>query len=262
MTAPVLALRGVRLVRDGRAVLDGIDWDVRPGQHWVVLGPNGSGKTSLARLASGWAHPSAGEVEVAGERLGHTDVRRLRPRVALASAAVAGLLRPELVAVDAVAAARHGALAPWWHPADGEGRRLAVAALERVGGAGLADRRIGTLSSGEAQRVLLARALVVDPVLVVLDEPAAGLDLAAREDLVAALAGLVAAGDGAPPVVLVTHHVDEIAPGFTHALLLGAGRVVAAGPVASTLTAAHLSACFGRPLHLEHRHGRWWAWGA
>jgi iron complex transport system ATP-binding protein len=257
---PVLAMRGVRVLRDGTAVVDGVDWEVRPGHHWVVLGPNGAGKTSLVRLAGGWAHPSSGEVEVAGRRLGRTDVRALRPLVALASAALGDLLRPDLEAVDAVATARSGALEPWWHPADEDGRRLAEQALARVGAANLAGRRLGTLSSGERQRVLIARALVVDPALVVLDEPAAGLDLAAREDLVAAVAALTA-DPGGPPVVLVTHHVDEIAPGFTDVLMLRAGRPVAAGPLGATLTEANLSACFGRPLRLEHRHGRWWAWG-
>lgn len=253
-------MRAVRVVRDGAAVVDGVDWEVHRGRHWVVLGPNGAGKTSLVRLASGWAHPSSGEVEVAGRRLGRTDVRTLRPLVGLASAALGDLLRPDVEAVDAVATARSGALEPWWHPADDEGRRRAEEALARVGAGGLAGRRIGTLSSGERQRVLLARALVVDPALVVLDEPAAGLDLAGREDLVAAM-GALAADRAGPPVVLVTHHVDEIAPGFTHALLLRAGRVLAAGPLDTTVTEATLSACFGRPLRRERRHGRWWAWG-
>jgi iron complex transport system ATP-binding protein len=258
-TGAVLSMRAVRVVRDGNAVVDGVDWEVHRGHHWVVVGPNGAGKTTIARLAAGWAHPSSGEVEVAGRRLGRTDVRSLRPLVALASAAVGGLLRPEVIAADAVATALSGALEPWWHRAGPDDRTRAEAALARVGAGALAGRRIGTLSSGEQQRVLLARALVVDPALVVLDEPAAGLDLAAREDLVAAM-GELTADDAGPPVVLVTHHVDEIGPGFTDALLLRAGRVVAAGPIATTLTADHLSACFGRPLNLERRSGRWWAW--
>ncbi len=258
MTSPVLDLRGIRLVRDGATILDGVDWSVAPAERWVVLGPNGSGKTSLVRIASMWLHPSAGSVEVAGGVLGRVDVRRHRTRIAVVSAAVADLLRPGITVLDAVLTAKHAALEPWWHDYDDADRATASASLERFGVARFAARTFGTLSSGERQRVLLARALAADPAVVLLDEPMAGLDLAAREDLVGRLAAL-AADPASPPLVLVTHHVDELPPGFTHCLLLRDGRVLAAGPLDDVLTEASLSATFGVPLRLERRHGRWWS---
>jgi iron complex transport system ATP-binding protein len=259
MSDVVLALRGVRLVAGEREILTDIGWEVREGERWVVLGRNGSGKTSLVRIASLYLHPSAGEVEVLGERLGHTDVRRLRTRIGLASSAMADQLRAGLVALDVVMTAKHAALEPWWHRYDDADRTRAAALLGRLGVGGLAERTFGTLSSGERQRVLLARTLMTEPGLVLLDEPTAGLDLTGREELVAALAAL-AADPASPPTVLVTHHVDEIPPGFTHALLLREGRILAAGPLRSTLTSANLSRCFDLSLRLEERDGRFSAW--
>ncbi len=258
---PALRLIDVRLVRGRRALLDGIDWTVRRNERWVVLGRNGSGKTSLVRIASLYLHPSAGVVEVLGETLGRTDVRTLRTRVGVASSSLAQQLRPQLTAVEVVMTAKHAALEPWWHRYDDADRDRAVAQLERLGVAHLAEREVGSLSSGEQQRTLLARTLMTDPGLLLLDEPTAGLDLAGREELVASLAGL-AADPTAPATVLVTHHVDEIPPGFTHALLLREGRVLAAGPLEETLTADALSACFGLSLTLERRGLRWSAWSA
>ena len=253
-----LSLRGVGFVRDGRAILRGIDWDVEPGQRWVVLGPNGCGKTTLVRIASMWEHPSTGAVTVLGGQLGKVDVRRHRQQVAVVSAAVANMLRPGIDALDVVLAAGNGALEAWWHTYTDDDRAAALAALDRFGAGTLAGRTFGTLSSGERQRVLLARALASEPGLVLLDEPFAGLDLGAREDLIERLAALAADVTG-PPLVLVTHHVDEIPPGFTHGLLLAAGAVVAAGPLDDVLTGEALSATFGRPLLLERRHGRFWS---
>ena len=254
-----LALRDVSLVRDGRALLDHVSWTVAPHERWVVLGRNGSGKTSLVRLASLYLHPSSGEVEVLGQILGRTDVRELRKRIGVASSAFAAQLRPELTATEVVMTAKHAALEPWWHRYDDADRARAVAQLARLGVEHLADRSLGTLSSGEQQRVLLARTLMTDPGLVLLDEPTAGLDLGGREELVASLA--VLAGDPASPaVILVTHHVDEIPPGFTHVLMLHRGKVLAAGPLDETLTAERLSACFELPLELERRGRRYGAW--
>ena len=257
---PVLALRRVSLVRDGRAILDGIDWRVAPGERWVVLGPNGSGKTSLCRLAGLWLHPTKGDVDVLGRRLGRTDVRELRTRLGMTSQALADLLRPGLRAVDLVMTGRHAALAPYWHRYDDADRERAARLLARFGCAGLAAARYATLSAGERQRVLLARALMGDPPLLLLDEPAAGLDLAGREQLAAMLAD-VAADRSTAAVVLVTHHVDEIPRGFTHELLLSRGRIAAQGPIADTLTAENLSRCFGLRLALARQGGRWTAWG-
>ena len=256
--APALRLAGVGLDLDGRRVLDDVGWSVARGERWVVLGRNGSGKTSLLRIASLYLHPSEGTVEVLGERLGHTDVRRLRARVGVASAAMADLLRPALPAVDVVMTAKHAALEPWWHDYGESDRARALALLDRLGCAALAGQRFGTLSSGERQRVQLARTLMADPGLLLLDEPTAGLDLGGREDLVRRLADL--AGDATtPPTVLVTHHVEEIPPSFGHALLLRDGRVQAAGPIDDVLTAEALSVCFGVPLELERRDDRWTA---
>ena len=255
MTA-ALSLRGVGLTRGGRDLLDGVDWDVQPGTGWVVLGANGSGKTSLVRIASLYEHPSRGTVDVLGERLGRTDVRRLRRRVALVSHAMADMVRPMLTATDVVMCARHGALEPWWHTYGSDDVERARQLLRHDGLDRLADRPFGSLSSGERQRVLLARTRMTDPGLVLLDEPTAGLDLGGREDLVDAL-DRMCADPAAPPVVLVTHHVEEIPPAFTHLLALAAGRPLASGPIADVLDDDLLTRCFGLPLHLERRGARW-----
>ena len=257
--ADVLMLTGVRLIRDGNTILDGIDWRVRPRERWVMLGPNGSGKTSLCQIVSFYLHPSAGSVSVLGGELGRVDVRALRIRIGLTSAALAAMMPPRLTAEQIVVAGKHAALAHWWHTYDEADWTHARRALARVGCLDHAGQRFGTLSSGERQRVLLARALMRDPDLLVLDEPTAGLDLAGREQLIQTLAGL-ARDRSAPALVMVTHHVDEIPPGFTHAMLLASGQIVAAGPIAQVLTNDRLSACFGLALDIEHRHGRWRAW--
>jgi iron complex transport system ATP-binding protein len=254
-----LRLTNVSLVRDGRRILDEITWRVLPQDRWVVLGANGSGKTSLVRIASLYLHPSSGAVSVLGERLGQTDVRSLRTRVGVASSALSGQLRPELTALDVVMTAKHAALEPWWHTYDEADRAQARTQLTRLGIGAYAERSIGTLSSGEQQRVLLARALMTAPGLLLLDEPTAGLDLGGREQLVGGLAAL-AADPTAPAMVLVTHHVDEIPPGFTHALLLREGRLLAKGPIDRVLTSATLSTCFGVPLSLSRHGRRWSAW--
>jgi iron complex transport system ATP-binding protein len=251
-----LRLAGVSVVRNGTTILDALDWTVGAGERWVVLGLNGSGKTTLLRVASLYLHPTTGEVEVVGGRLGRVDVRRWRTRIGLVSPAFADLLRPTVTVVDVVMSAREAALETWWHRYGPEDHAHALDLLERTGTAALADRTFGTLSSGERQRVLLARSLWGDPGLVLLDEPTAGLDLGAREDLVTRLAAL-AASTSTPPTVLVTHHVEEIPAGFTHALLLREGRVVAQGRLGSVLTAGTLSTTFGLALTLDRQDGRY-----
>ena len=258
MTEPVLDLSGITRSIDGVDVLRGIDWQVWPGQHWVILGPNGSGKTTLVRIASMWTHPSSGTVTVLGESLGRTDVRVLRTRVGFASAAMADLLRPDIEVVDVVMTARNAALEPWWHRYDESDRRRALDALDHVGCGYLADRRFGACSSGERQRVLLARALSIDPSVILLDEPTAALDLAGREQLVATLEDLAARED-TPPIALVTHHVEEIPANFSHALLLSEGRALATGPIDEVITAPRLSSCFGLELALDRQDGRFTA---
>lgn len=257
---PPLRLRAVSYVRDGRAILDRIDWSVRDGERWLVLGANGSGKTTLLRIAALYEHPSSGSVDVLGERLGRTDVRTLRRRIGFASAALATQFRTDLRALDVVVTARYAALEPWWHHYSEADLAHAWACLERMGVGAFAEHRLGTLSSGEQQRVFLARTLMNDPALLLLDEPSARLDLAGREELVRALGELVR-DPQAPALVLVTHHVDEVPPGMTHALLLRDGRIVTAGPITRALTSESLTACFGLPLHLERRAGgRFSAW--
>jgi iron complex transport system ATP-binding protein len=251
-----LRLAGVGVVIDRTPILRDVDWTVARHERWVVLGPNGAGKTTLLRLASLYLHPSTGTVDVLGQRLGRTDVRRLRTRIGLVSPALAGMLRDAIPAVEVVMSAREAALETWWHEYGEKDRSAAVALLDRLGVGGLAARPFGALSSGERQRVLLARALWGDPGLVLYDEPTAGLDLGAREDLITRLADL-AADPATPPLVLVTHHVEEIPPGFTHALLVGDGRIAAQGPLAEVLTAPALSSLFGLPLALDRRDGRY-----
>ncbi len=254
-----LRLEGVSLVRDGRDILRGIDWSVRGDERWVVLGPNGCGKTTLIRLASLYLHPSRGRLWVLGHELGRTDVRTLRTRVGVASQSFADLLRADLLVADVVMTAKNGALEPWWHSYDDADRERARSLLDRVGIAALAERTFGTLSSGERQRVQLARTLMGDPSLLLLDEPTAGLDLGGREDLVTRL-GVLAMDPTTPPTVLVTHHVEEIPQGFTHLLLVKAGQVLAAGPLDEHLTAANLTNLFELPLALSCEDGRWRAW--
>lgn len=259
--AESLRLDDVSFRRDGRAILDRVSLTVRADERWLVLGANGSGKTTLLRIAALYEHPSDGSVSVLGERLGSTDVRALRRRVGYASAALADQFRPDLTALDVVMTARYAALEPWWHRYDQVDRDRASRCLADMDVAHLAGRSLGTLSSGERQRVFLARTRMNDPAVVLLDEPSARLDLGGREQLVAALQQM-ASDQTAPPVVLVTHHVDEVPPGTTHALLLRAGRVLTCGPLEVALTAESLSECFGLPLELERRpDGRFTAWG-
>lgn len=257
---PALRLDRIVVERSGRRILDEVTLHVAADEHWLVLGANGSGKTTLLRIAAMYDHPSSGTVRVLGEQLGRTDVRRLRRRVGYASAALAAQFRPELSAADTVMTARYAALEPWWHQYTDDDRRRARECLTMMGVGELADRSLATLSSGEQQRVFLARTLMNDPGVVLLDEPSARLDLGGREQLVQALAELARAVDG-PPIVLVTHHVDEVPEGVTHALLLRDGRAVAQGPIEDALTADTLSECFAMPLALERRpDGRLSAW--
>jgi len=258
--AVVLNLSQVSFTRNDRLILAPMNWRVIDGERWLVLGANGSGKTTLLRISSMYEHPSSGTVEVLGERLGRTDVRRLRSRVGYVSAALTSQLRPELDCLSVVMTAKYAALEPWWHRYSSEDRERALRCLARMGVAELADRPMSTVSSGEQQRVVLARALMNDPGIMLLDEPSARLDLGGREQLVAALSELTL-DPAAPPLVLVTHHIDETPPGMTHVLMLRNGKVVTKGTIERCLTAKNLSECFGLPLHLERRpDGRFSAW--
>jgi iron complex transport system ATP-binding protein len=254
----VLDLAEVSVVRGGSRLLDSVTWPIADGERWAMLGPNGAGKTTLLQIVSGHLHPSSGWAAILGEVLGETDVFELRPRVGLCSAALAERLPKRERVLDVVLTAAYAVVGRWREPYEesdeGRARRL----LAALGMAGFEDRVFGTLSEGERKRVQIARSLMADPELLLLDEPAAGLDLGGREDLVRRI-GNLAQDPVAPAMVLVTHHVEEIPAGITHVLLLRQGRVVASGPIASTLTAANLSACFGLPLSLLQDGERWTA---
>jgi len=249
------------VVRDGRAVLDGIDWDVHRPERWVVLGPNGSGKTTLLSVAGARLWPTMGQVEVLGCRLGKVDMRTLRSRVALVSGSVIRQLRPTQTAREVVVSGKFGALETWWHEYPAEDWDEADRLLQDagVGGAdGIGDRAFGVISEGERQQVLLARALISRPELLLLDEPAAGLDMGARERLVAALEGL-ASDPTVPPLVLVTHHTEEIPSAMTHCALVRQGRLLRSGPVDEVLTSASVSECFEARLSVRREGGRWFS---
>ena len=252
----VLHVEQVSVLRDGATLIDRLDWDVAEGERWVVLGPNGAGKTTLLQLASANLHPSRGTAAVLGETLGAVDVFELRPRIGLSSAALAERLPARETVRDVVLTASYAVVGRWREAYEQMDAARADELLAALGVAQLAERRFGTLSEGERKRVQIARALMTDPELMLLDEPAAGLDLGGREDLVRRL-GRIAADEDAPALVLVTHHVEEIPPGFTHVLLMREGKVVAAGPIARTLTAAALAETFGLALELGRSGERW-----
>lgn len=255
----VLALAGVSVVRGRNRLIDDVTWEVEEGERWVVLGPNGAGKTTLLQVAAGRMHPTTGVAGVLGEVLGAVDVFELRPRIGLASASLAERIPHREVVHNVVVTASYGVVGRWHEEYHHLDHARASDLLATMGIEHLADRTYGTLSEGERKRVQIARALMTDPELMLLDEPAAGLDLGAREDLVGRL-GELAADLAAPAMVLVTHHVEEIPPHFTDALLLRDGKVVAAGPLEPTLTDANLSETFGLPLRVERRGDRWTAW--
>jgi iron complex transport system ATP-binding protein len=239
----------------GRRVLGPITLRVGDGERWALLGPNGSGKTTMLRLAGAIRQPSSGRVEVLGARLGRTDLRALRERIAFVGHAVADEIPGGLGVRDVVLTGKHRTLVPWLQEFDDADRVRADALLERFGCAGLDGQSYAACSQGERQRVLLARALFAAPSLLLLDEPAAGLDLPAREALVGALD---AAGELADvPTILVTHHLEELPTSITHAALLRDGGLVAAGAVGDVLTGELVGACFGLPLTIRRARGRW-----
>ena len=252
----VIEFAGVTVRRGTSLLLDDISWEVEEDERWVVLGPNGAGKTTLLQVAAAQLHPTSGVAGILGEVLGTTDVFELRPRIGLTSAALADRIpRSELVK-DVVVSASYGVVGRWREEYADLDHGRAGELLAEVGAAHLSERTFGTLSEGERKRVQIARALMTDPELLLLDEPAAGLDLGGREDLVSTLS-LLAYDPDSPATVLVSHHVEEIPPGFTHALLLRQGSVVAAGLLDQTLTEQNLSSTFGMPLTVVHSEGRW-----
>ncbi|MFC8043954.1 ABC transporter ATP-binding protein [Nocardia sp. NPDC057353] len=248
----------VTIRRSGRTLVGPVTWQVELDERWVVLGPNGAGKTSLLRMAAAEVHPTAGTANLLGEVLGKVAVTELRPRIGLSSAAVAARVPADEKVADLVVSAGYAVLGRWREKYERVDTDRALDMLESLGAEHLADRTYGTLSEGERKRVLIARALMTDPELLLLDEPAAGLDLGGREELVERLGDLASDPD-APAMVLVTHHVEEIPPGFTHGLLLREGEVVAQGLLADVLTAENLSAAFRQSIALDQVDGRWFA---
>jgi iron complex transport system ATP-binding protein len=248
----------VSLRRNGRVLVGPVTWSVELDERWVVIGPNGAGKTSLLRMAAAMEHPSSGTAYVLGERLGRVDMSELRSRVGLSSAALSQRVPDDEVVRDLVVSAGYAVMGRWREKYDDVDYEQAIDMLESVGAEHLAERTYGTLSEGERKRVLIARSLMTDPELLLLDEPAAGLDLGGREELVARMSDLAADPD-APALVLVTHHVEEIPPGFSHCLILSEGRVVDAGLLTDVLTAENLSAAFGQSIALDVLDGRYFA---
>ncbi len=255
-----IALEGVSVVRTGRFLLRNVDWQVHRNERWVILGPNGAGKTTMLQVASTYMGPTRGIVRLLGKEYGKVDVRELRERVGYAGAGPARLVRPDLCALDIVVTGRHASFVPTrFHSYSPEDWDKARYHLARLGARHLASQRFETMSSGERQRVLIARSLMTDPEVLFLDEAMTGLDLGARERLVRSLTDL-AADPSSPAVVLVTHHVEEIPPGFGHIALLASGSIVADGAIDEVLTGESLSTAFGQDLRLERRGGRFRAW--
>ncbi|HKT56607.1 MAG TPA: ABC transporter ATP-binding protein [Microbacterium sp.] len=252
----VLDFADVVVRRNARNIVDHIDWSVQDDERWVVLGPNGAGKTTLLQLADTLLHPTSGTVTILDERLGRTDVFELRPRIGFASSAMARRVPPEETVINVVLTAAFSVLGRWNESYEGIDERRAMRVLAEWKLEHLADRTFGTLSDGEQKRVQIARAVMTDPELLLLDEPTASLDLGAREELLDLL-GRYAAVPTTPAMVMVTHHVEEIPVGFTHVLLLREGQVVASGPIAETLTADALTETFGMPIVLSQDGGRY-----
>jgi len=253
--ASVLELTDVSVVRDGNTILDSVSWAVDSDERWVILGPNGAGKTTLLSLASASIHPSSGSVRVLDETLGKVDLFELRPRIGFASTALARKVPAGETVLDVVLTAAYSVTGRWNEQYDDIDTRRARRVLAEWKLDHLEGRRFGSLSDGEQKRVQIARAVMTDPELLLLDEPAASLDLGAREELLQLLGGY-ASSEQAPGIVMVTHHVEEIPRAFTHALLLKQGRIQASGPLADVITAEHLSATFGMDITVEQHEGR------
>jgi iron complex transport system ATP-binding protein len=255
---PIVEACGLVVRRSGRTILGPLDLTIGAGERWAVIGANGSGKTTLLAVLGLTLWPTEGTVDVLGARYGRVDSRKLRQRIGMASSSVEAVMRDDLTPIDLVMTARYAATEPWWHVFTDEDRARARSLLDELGLGRVAGQPFGTLSAGERRRTSIARALMPDPDLLLLDEPAASLDLGARETLLRDLAGL--AGDARPAaIVLVTHHVEEIPAGFSNAVVLRAGQVVSAGPIDEVLTDSVLSKAFEVPIAVDRHDGRAWA---
>ncbi len=254
--AEVVKFEDVRVIRSGRPILDGINWSVDESDRWVILGPNGAGKSTLLAIAAAQLHPTSGTVAILDERVGRSDLRELRPRIGFASSSMARLIPEDEKVRNAVLTAGYAVAGRWNERYDELDVEQAEAVLGEWQLESLSERTFGTLSDGERKRTLIARAVMTDPEMLLLDEPSASLDLGSRENLLASLTAY-AASDFAPAIIMVTHHVEEIPLGTTHAMLIRDGRIVAAGPLEESLTAANLTDTFGLPLELNFHNGRY-----
>lgn len=256
--AQVLKFSDVSYRREDRDILSGINWEVRDEERWVVLGPNGAGKTTLLSIAGAMAHPSSGEVFILDEKLGRSDVFELRPRIGFASSSLDKQIPDDEKVLDVVLTAAYAVTGRWREEYEELDTRRAIRVLRQWGLENLAERSFGTLSDGERKRVQIARAVMTDPEMLLLDEPSSNLDLGAREEMLFLLGGY-AQEESTPAIIMVTHHVEEIPDGFTHALLLRDGKVSAAGPISSALSSETLSETFSRKIVLREEDGRFTA---
>lgn len=252
----VIDLNNVTVNRDGRAILNNVDWQVESNQRWVIIGPNGAGKTTLLKVAAAQLHPSSGVARILEAEIGKVNVFELRTRLGFASTALANHIPNSETVLNAVLTASYGITGRWNESYDDVDLRRAHRVLNEWKLGDLAERAFGTLSDGEKKRTQIARAIMTDPELLLLDEPVASLDLAAREQTIA-LISAYATEPAAPAIVMVTHHLEEIPAGFTHALILNGGQVFAAGDIQTTLTSDKLSEAYGLGIHVDFAEGRY-----
>ncbi|GAA1174568.1 putative ABC transporter ATP-binding protein YlmA [Corynebacterium glaucum] len=254
----LIDFQNVSFVRGGKTLVGPVDWQVELDERWVVVGPNGAGKTTLIRMASAQEFPSSGVAFVLGEQLGKTDMRDLRAAIGITSSAIAQRVPDDEKVGDLVVSAGYAIMGRWREEYEGMDYEQALEVLEQVGAMHLIDRTWGTLSDGERKRVLVARAVMTNPELLILDEPAAGMDLGGREDLIGYL-GELALDPDAPAIVMITHHLEEIPYGFTHAMLLDEGSVVAQGLIEDVLTSENVSKAYHQPIEVTYDDGRYFA---
>jgi iron complex transport system ATP-binding protein len=254
----ILQLSDISVRRGDRVILGPLNWQVLEGQRWVILGPNGAGKTTLLQICSSLIHPTTGEIHILGEKLGRVDVFELRTRIGLTSSALVEQISPDELVMDVVLTAAYAMFGRWQEKYDLWDESRAMALLTALGVRELGERLFGSLSEGEKKRVQIARALMADPELLLLDEPASSLDLGGREDLLRRIESL-SRDPLAPATVIVTHHIEEIPVGTTHALLLRDGVAVAQGEVASVITDQNLTQAYGLAITVQTEGGRFFA---
>lgn len=255
---PVISLEEVSVLRSGTAILSKVSWQVMPGERWVVVGPNGAGKTTLLAILSSYLFPTLGRAEILGSKLGQVDTSELKTRIGVASSSTLDLIPGDEKVSDLILSSAYAVFGRWIEEYDLWDESRSSALLHAFGIRELADRSFATLSEGERKRVMIARALMPDPELLLLDEPAAGLDLGGREDLLHRLA-LFASDPSSPATIMVTHHLEEIPASTTHLLILKSGSVFAQGAINQVLTSENLSALYGSEIQLEVRNGRYFA---